>query len=85
MEKFSIPKPSLATWLIIAIGLGIVFAIIGADTNTSQLADIGVLIITVGLLCGALLLKEEEAYVRLGMLIAGGLVLSNAGGLLLAI
>ncbi len=62
--------------ILALLALGIILIVIGFDARASGAVDAGLIFTTLALFGGALLLKLD-GYVRLGMLIAGGLILSS--------
>ncbi len=61
--------------LFMGVVVGVVMLVIGVDTETSALVDIGLILTTLSLFGAGFLQKEENASVRLGMLVAGGIIL----------
>ena len=84
-KEVTIGSISLARALLIAVAVGVLLLVIGADTETSGLVDAGLIISSVALFSGGFLLKEENSNVRLGMLIAGGLILMSFGAAALSL
>ena len=67
---------SLSVALLIGVTIGVLLIIIGFETEKSGVIDAGLIIAPLSLFAGAFLLKEENNIVRLGMLIAAGLILA---------
>ena len=72
---------NMATGLMLGVALGIVLLVIGAAVPNDGVRYAGVAITTLGLFGAGFLLKEENGMLRLGLMIAGGLLLSSLGGL----
>lgn len=62
--------------LLGVLALGIIFIVIGFDTDTSGLIDTGVIFTTLALFAAAFLLKIDS-YLRLGLAIAAGIILAG--------
>jgi hypothetical protein len=65
--------------IMIGLALGILLLVIGAGAPSEGAYYAGVFFTAFALFAGAFLLKEENGYVRLGLFIAAGLVVSNIG------
>ena len=61
--------------LFIILAIGIILMVIGFDSVTSALVDVGLIFTTLALFAGAIVSKMD-GYVRLGMAIAGGFILA---------
>lgn len=66
----------LFTPLFAALALGVILIVVGFDTESSGTVDAGLIFTTIALFAGAFSLKAN-GYVRLGMALAGAVVLAN--------
>ena len=67
---------NLSMALLMGVALGIVLIVIGAAVHSEGTYYAGIAITTLSLFGGGFLLKGENGYVRLGLLLAGGLILA---------
>ena len=69
---------NLPSIMLGAIALGIILLVIGLDSQTGALVDIGLIATTIALFGGGFLLDKEDTNMRVGMLISGAIVLGFA-------
>ena len=72
---------NLSMAIMIGVALGIVLIVIGVATESEGTYYAGIAIATLSLFGGGFLLKEENHFVRLGLLLAGGLLLAYFSGI----
>lgn len=66
--------------VIVWVAIGVLLFVIGTALQNSQSIYAGLILLPLALLGGGILLKEESAVVRFGMLLAAGLILIYVTG-----
>lgn len=69
---------NLSVLLFLVVVIGVLLTILGAANDSEGTVYAGLIITPLALFAGGFLLKEENGTVRLGMLIAAGLILGLA-------